>query len=252
MLGDPWHCEMLAIYMCPSHQLPKLNTSPTNPTRFPSMELSTSIERLPSELLIDIAANLQQQDFKKLIVLNKQVRDMIIKNAAGIINRIIIKRYPEAAQLLDCQTVDAWLVPHLPIILGVEKSFDELRQSADSYHCLCGSSHFLLGGSSRIRLSSPGPQLLLFLEKHAADVVLWSSLRTYTDYLNDNENTHWPDARNYFRHTAGTGAGRGDLYFAQAALEFLKILHCEKSEGKALRRELAWYLLQNGRPVQAL
>ncbi|KAH8792362.1 hypothetical protein F5882DRAFT_78772 [Hyaloscypha sp. PMI_1271] len=138
----------------------------------PPYHIETSGERdlltsaLP-EILVKIIVLVPSKHYLDLVHTNKALRNFMKLNASSICNEAIWSRFPVEAKVLRSELEAGWLVPTHEKVAEEEENF---RQKLNTIQTSNNDQRFSLLGklltdtTVSIKLTSPGPQYLYFLE----------------------------------------------------------------------------------------
>jgi len=127
---------------------------------------------VPSEILIKIFAQLPSKCYLDLVHTSKTLRNLVKINASGICNEAIRTRFPLDAAILKSELESGWVVPRCEMLKDRETRYgihyatpnsDLSNHSKNYYSLLCQVKPTTV---PHIRISSPGPQYLHFLEQN--------------------------------------------------------------------------------------
>lgn len=159
----------------------------------PRYRIETSGERalltsVPPEILVKIIALVPSKHYLDLVHTTKALRNFIKLNASSICNQAIRSRFPVEAKVLQSELEAGWLVPTHEKVAEEEEYF---RQNLNIFRPSNNEQRFSLLGklptetTVSIKLTSPGPQYLHFLEHNILHLFTQAEIRRYS-WLTDN------------------------------------------------------------------
>ena len=143
---------------------------------------------MPPEILLKIVSMLPCKFYLTLVHVSKHLRNFMKLNANRICNEAIRARFSLQAALLHSELKAGWLVPAHQKLVQDERRFQEARggvsqRSTIKYYDLLGQ--IPKDNTLSIKLTTPGPQYLYFLEQGILQVADESAMRAYR-YLQEN------------------------------------------------------------------
>ncbi|KAE9380976.1 hypothetical protein N431DRAFT_459880 [Stipitochalara longipes BDJ] len=189
-----------------------------HPPTTPFTTLSPShLTSTPPELLLAIISHLPPSALYPLSQTSRYLHTFLHTHAASICNTAIQTHYAHASSILRSTWTGAWLLPSHPAILNEERRI--LRDKILFSSCKCGPCRLVLSTSSStslslselehvqgsgegglnclgalrkdsckahpqieacLKLSAPGPQYLVFLEKYSWEIVTRYSMSSFS------------------------------------------------------------------------
>ena len=154
----------------------------------PPYRIETSGERdlltsVPPEILVKIIALVPSKHYLDLVHTNKALRNFIKLNASSICNEAIRSRFPVEAKVLRSELEAGWLVPTHEKVAEEEEYF---RQELNIIRPPNKEQGFSLLGklptesTISIKITSPGPQYLHFLEHNILQLFTQAEIDKYS------------------------------------------------------------------------
>lgn len=225
-------------------------------TRSP-YRIETSGERdiltsVPPEILVKIITLVPSKHYLDLVHTTKALRNFIKLNASSICNEAIRSRFPVEAKVLQSEPEAGWLVPTHEKVAEEEECF---RQKLNAIRPSNNEQEFSLLGklptesTLSIKITSPGPQYLHFLEHNILQLFTQAEIGKYWRITDKR----WPatyvwlkeirevvvDGRKHFFGFRHHPFGELAEPFSSFMRSFNKLL-VEAKNGELVRRDYAW------------
>ena len=203
---------------------------------------------LPPEIILKIVALQPLKFYLTLVHISKHLRNFMKLNANRICNEAIRARFPLQVALLHSELKSGWLVPTHQKLVQDEKRYQTSR-GVVSQRCTV-KYYDLLGeipedNTLSIKVTTPGPQYLYFLEQGILQVADESAMRAYL-YLQEKGTARAPpgtrpddqfieekvDGKKYFWKLRVSRVSFGGPLIEEKFFSFLQVFNCTEVDIK--------------------